>query len=441
MLAACLRRLRLPLGLNPSAIVLAFCFVLSAPQSFISIPPVTPIRLDTLDECQTRGRAWSGCSRTCRLANVSSLSLSLAFSMGSPSVPSPSAGISCHHPPHHQPPNLPTLSSIISCQSNTPHKLTDILSFIVAPSSSALEPSTSYVASSSPHSAPGPADARAMPSAGRAPISAHHPYQQAYGSLRKNPDDPYHQHSSSSDEIQASLSSSPHGFRGSSNLGQQQTSYTSFPPHVSTSTHETADQPHHHHDPNSFDRHQRDQSYSSSGPHPYGSRTSPPISPPHDNPSVASYSTSGSTSSRLLPVESSSPRSHHYSTIASSPIVPHRHPPSPGSSTVHRSLAAPSPTHTRPGEGRYDSSRGRTPSRVLLQYALDLAQQAVMLDQDNRFAEALEMYKETVARLAEVMARVDASEEKRNGGKGKTGPGAGRAGAEDEGRTLRGIVS
>lgn len=76
----------------------------------------------------------------------------------------------------------------------------------------------------------------------------------------------------------------------------------------------------------------------------------------------------------------------------------------------------------------------RTPSRRLLQSALDLAQKAVEMDKHNDVQGALAAYTQAVEMLQSVMERV-----------GVEPPRAGRsrdsAKAEEEGRTLRGIVS
>lgn len=70
------------------------------------------------------------------------------------------------------------------------------------------------------------------------------------------------------------------------------------------------------------------------------------------------------------------------------------------------------------------------PSRQLLQTALDLAQHAVELDQGNDVLGALEAYREAVTRLRAVMERVGVEGRRSKAGK-----------AEEEGRTLKGIVS
>ena len=76
-------------------------------------------------------------------------------------------------------------------------------------------------------------------------------------------------------------------------------------------------------------------------------------------------------------------------------------------------------------------------SKHLLSHALELAQRAVDLDQAMRFPEALALYKETVLRLGEVMARVAATERRRMERDGE----AGGSSNPDEGRSLREIVS
>ncbi|WVR09144.1 hypothetical protein IAU60_006206 [Kwoniella sp. DSM 27419] len=75
----------------------------------------------------------------------------------------------------------------------------------------------------------------------------------------------------------------------------------------------------------------------------------------------------------------------------------------------------------------------RTPSRHLLQTALDLAQRAVEMDKGNDVNGALAAYREAVTRLKAVMERVGVepnAERRRRSGTSKT---------EEEGRTLRGI--
>jgi hypothetical protein len=77
----------------------------------------------------------------------------------------------------------------------------------------------------------------------------------------------------------------------------------------------------------------------------------------------------------------------------------------------------------------------RTPSRSLLQSALDLAQKAVEMDRGNDVEGALAAYHEAVARLRLVMERVG-TQPPRPGSQAESA-----AKAEQEGRTLRGIVS
>ncbi|WVF65637.1 hypothetical protein IAT40_000368 [Kwoniella sp. CBS 6097] len=75
----------------------------------------------------------------------------------------------------------------------------------------------------------------------------------------------------------------------------------------------------------------------------------------------------------------------------------------------------------------------RTPSRHLLQTALDLAQRAVEMDKSNDVVGALAAYREAVSRLKAVMERVGVEptgDRRRRSGTGKS---------EEEGRTLRGI--
>lgn len=107
-----------------------------------------------------------------------------------------------------------------------------------------------------------------------------------------------------------------------------------------------------------------------------------------------------------------------------------------GSGNPTSTLSAPtsrpnrSPCATQPSL----SSQNRIPSRHLLQSALDLAQQAVQMDQNNDVAGALAAYREAVGRLQAVMDRVAADAER--DGRRRRGPKA-----EEEGRTLQGIVS
>ncbi|WVQ64007.1 uncharacterized protein L199_002166 [Kwoniella botswanensis] len=90
---------------------------------------------------------------------------------------------------------------------------------------------------------------------------------------------------------------------------------------------------------------------------------------------------------------------------------------------------------TTAGAGPSHSSKPpRTPSRHLLQTALDLAQKAVEMDKNNDVLGALAAYREAVSRLKAVMERVgvEPTGDKKSGSskKGKS---------EEEGRTLRGI--
>ena len=84
-----------------------------------------------------------------------------------------------------------------------------------------------------------------------------------------------------------------------------------------------------------------------------------------------------------------------------------------------------------------NSRSPRTPSRHLLQSALDLAQRAVEMDKNNDVVGALEAYREAVSRLKSVMERVGVEPGQDDGRKLRKTLGK----SEDEGRTLRGIVS
>jgi hypothetical protein len=80
----------------------------------------------------------------------------------------------------------------------------------------------------------------------------------------------------------------------------------------------------------------------------------------------------------------------------------------------------------------------RTPSRHLLQSALDLAQRAVEMDKLNDVEGALAAYREAVERLKSVMERVGVESSRGEDGKRRRST-VGKS--EEEGRTLRGIVS
>ncbi|ORX39065.1 hypothetical protein BD324DRAFT_679568 [Kockovaella imperatae] len=81
------------------------------------------------------------------------------------------------------------------------------------------------------------------------------------------------------------------------------------------------------------------------------------------------------------------------------------------------------------------SKSSRTPSRHLLQSALDLAQRAVEMDKNNDVLGALDAYREAVARLKNVMERVGVEPGKEEGRKRRNTSGK----TEEEGRTLKGI--
>lgn len=78
------------------------------------------------------------------------------------------------------------------------------------------------------------------------------------------------------------------------------------------------------------------------------------------------------------------------------------------------------------------TAKPRTPSRHLLQNALDLAQKAVEMDRDNDVIGALAAYREAVSKLRSVMERVGL-EAGGVGNEKKMGK------SEEEGRTLKGI--
>ncbi|EAL20311.1 hypothetical protein CNBF1220 [Cryptococcus deneoformans B-3501A] len=78
------------------------------------------------------------------------------------------------------------------------------------------------------------------------------------------------------------------------------------------------------------------------------------------------------------------------------------------------------------------TTKPRTPSRHLLQNALDLAQKAVEMDRDNDVIGALAAYREAVSKLRSVMERVGLE----TGGVGSEKK---KGKSEEEGRTLKGI--
>jgi hypothetical protein len=101
-----------------------------------------------------------------------------------------------------------------------------------------------------------------------------------------------------------------------------------------------------------------------------------------------------------------------------------------------------SPTVQQAGPSSYASKPPRTPSRYLLQSALDLAQKAVEMDKNNDVAGALSAYTEAVTRLKSVMERVGVDPQRPEaGGDRKSRRSVMGGKTEEEGRTLRGIVS
>lgn len=108
-------------------------------------------------------------------------------------------------------------------------------------------------------------------------------------------------------------------------------------------------------------------------------------------------------------------------TAGHTPAAPSRQPPSTP------------PTQLLPKTRSHHS--GRTPSRELLQGALDLAQTAVERDRGNDVDGALQAYYDAVEKLKEVMERVGTGPPRQGD------PVESAAKAEQEGRTLRGIVS
>nr|ODN92957.1 hypothetical protein L204_05135 [Cryptococcus depauperatus CBS 7855] len=116
-------------------------------------------------------------------------------------------------------------------------------------------------------------------------------------------------------------------------------------------------------------------------------------------------------------------------------------PPQPVGRGLHSQDSLVSPVRSTPSAAMLESETAplyvtrsfrpaRTPSRHLLQTALDLAQQAVEMDRNNDVARALAAYREAVSRLKSVMERVGLDSGGERGRRDK---------AEEEGRTLKGI--
>jgi hypothetical protein len=202
----------------------------------------------------------------------------------------------------------------------------------------------------------------------------------------------------------------------------------------------------------------------------------PPSAHPFAQPTTSSSSSHHSHASRTLSKGSTGIASSSSSTRSGGP--PHtpdnrtsrarinsgpldRPPLSPRASSLTHQQSQATPPHTSSSRSpeaqrpntlapRADGSseQPRTPSRLLLQSALDLAQKAVDLDRVNDVAGALEKYREAVTRLRSVMERVGiepgpapagvpSSTEDPTARRRRIAAGRG----EEEGRTLRGIVS
>ena len=166
--------------------------------------------------------------------------------------------------------------------------------------------------------------------------------------------------------------------------------------------------------------------------------SSSPLPPPHsDLPSLPSSVTGhgrtvsiSSRSSHVSRRPSLSPplvteRSSSLDTSVQGQTGYQQQPVSGGSYPFHQSPGSSTPSRSKPS---------RTPSRHLLQTALDLAQKAVEMDKDNDVTGALAAYREAVTRLKSVMERVNEplKDESKRKSTGRT---------EEEGRTLKGIVS
>jgi hypothetical protein len=128
---------------------------------------------------------------------------------------------------------------------------------------------------------------------------------------------------------------------------------------------------------------------------------------------------------------------------------------SPTPSRTVTAIAGPSRTTSFDPDSNLAKS-GRVPSRRLLQSALDLAQHAVEMDRANDVQGALTMYREAVGRLRSVMERVgmdlgplpsglglaeQSAAEKEEIAQARRRRRLNSGRAEEEGKTLKGIVS
>ncbi|TYJ55302.1 hypothetical protein B9479_004025 [Cryptococcus floricola] len=183
--------------------------------------------------------------------------------------------------------------------------------------------------------------------------------------------------------------------------------------------------------------------------HPCPASNPPPLPPPSAHPfasmtnAAPASSSLGSAAGRRTSTQIPPARQ---STINA--LRPSGRPSSPGRSRVHSHgspskhhaglAASPIPaSHASTSASTTSTARTskppRTPSRLLLQTALDLAQKAVEMDRSNDVAGALAAYREAVSRLKSVMERVGLEDDKKKE-KEKKG-----MKAEEEGRTLKGI--
>lgn len=166
-----------------------------------------------------------------------------------------------------------------------------------------------------------------------------------------------------------------------------------------------------------------------------------PNSPPMAPPTTELPALPSSVTGHRRNISSSSRSSVHSNTNGRSGSPPRVSPRtsslfsrSQGMDMTSSPIAGPSTGFQSPEATTNRAKPPRTPSRHLLQTALDLAQRAVEMDKRNDVLGALAAYREAVARLKNVMERVgvDPTEGKRRKSTGRT---------EEEGRTLRGIVS
>ena len=189
--------------------------------------------------------------------------------------------------------------------------------------------------------------------------------------------------------------------------------------------------------------------------HPFRRTTSGSGRPPTPPPPALPPPTSALPALPTTSTAQSAPMSRRANSVSSRSTSSKRHSgsppqPSPRSSSLFspvqmssNAVAGPSTASDvevlapSPSPSRSSSKAPRTPSRHLLQAALDLAQKAVEMDKSNDVVGALAAYREAVSRLRSVMERVGVEPTRADGKSVKNASGK----SEEEGRTLRGIVS